>query len=129
MEVAMGHKKMYCFVLGVAFLIAMPQQFIWAAGKAAPGKVAPTEVRTASPGIKVQAEYLNNPPTLTPEEARELNERWEEADRTGPKQPAHPAPMTTSEQRGPEMRSPKTPASTDFTVFSDSVIPSAGIAG
>jgi hypothetical protein len=130
MEVAMSHKKLCRFVLGFACLLAIPQQFLWAGSSAAP---VPTKVvaatHTAGPGTKVLAQYTEKPPTLTPEQARQLQKEWAEADREGPRQPNHPAPMTTAAMRGPEMRRPNTPAPGDFDIFRDSVIPASGIDG
>jgi len=129
MEVAMSHKKICSFVLGFACFVATPQQFLWAGDNAPAGTPVLATSRTMSPGIKVEAQYTDNPPTLTPEQSRELEERWSEADRTGPRQPNHPAPMTTAAQRGAEMRSPKLAAPGDFNIYRDSVIPATGIAG
>jgi hypothetical protein len=130
MEVAMSHKKVCSFVLGFACLVAIPQQLLWAGSNAPPTRsVAVAGTGRAVPGKKIVATYTEKPPTLTPEQAKQLQEEWAEADREGPRQPIHPAPMTTTVQRGPEGRPPNTPAPGDFDIFRDSVIPSSGIDG
>src|SRR5277367_2901753 len=127
MEVAMRHKKIFCFALVFACLVALPQQFLWAGSGAAPVRsVAVAGTHTAGPGTKVIATYTQKPPTLTPEQAKQIQEEWAEADREGPRQPIHPAPMTTAVQRGPEGRPPNTPAPGDFDIYRHSVIPSGG---
>lgn len=51
--------------------------------------VAVAETHTAGPGKKLLATYTQKPPTLTPEQAKQLQEEWAEADREGPRQPNH----------------------------------------
>jgi hypothetical protein len=130
MEVAMSHKKLCSFILGFACLVAIPQRFVWAQDDTATaGKPVTAGSRTTSPGTKVDAQYSNNPPTLTPQQGRELEALWSKANRTGPIEPIHPAPMTTAAERGAEAGLPGTPAPNTFNIYRDSVIPASAIAG
>jgi hypothetical protein len=130
MEVAMSHMKVGSLVIGFACLVAIPQQFLWAGSGSQPVRqVVAAETRTAGPGTHILGNYTDKPPILTPEQRRKLQEEFSEADRSGPWQPNHPAPMTTAEGRGPEARRPNTPAPGDFDIYRDSVIPSGGIDG
>src|SRR5437879_6907732 len=126
----MSRKNLCRFILGFACLVAIPQRFLWAQGDAAStGTPVLAGSRTISPGTTVQAQYTNNPPTLTPGQARELEALWAKANRTGPMEPIHPAPMTTAAERGAEAASPRTPIPNSFSIYRDSVIPASAIAG
>jgi hypothetical protein len=85
--------------------------------------------REVGPGTKVVATPLDSPPTLTPEQARIVAEEFAEADRTGPVQPLHAAPLASPEQRGPEARLPSTEAPNTFTIYRDTVLQASALSG